>query len=393
MKEQNSKHKFEWNSKYFTISVYTFIVVVLSTLFIKAVFSWGTTKNMMEELLSTISPFIIGLFLAFIMNALVKTIDHYIFSKIFRIKNAKARKYLSILFGYLLLVGLFVLIFVYLIPQIVNSIADLVNSIQAFTPKFIDYVNHFDKHYPNVDLTTLNKVVSNLIPTLTKILQNFMAGLATGIFSAGRSVISWSLKILIALIVSIYMILDKRILYQGLKRITYAFLPERKASSLATTLKNSCNIFMNFVIGKTIDSLIIGVICFIVMSILKLDYALLISLIVGITNMIPYFGPFIGAIPGALILLIVSPKEMLIFIVWIIILQQFDGLYLGPKILGNSTGLRPLWIIFAITFGGYLAGPVGMFLGVPCIAVIGYLVGNVVDRRLKKKNLSIPDKK
>ena len=144
--------------------------------------------------------------------------------------------------------------------------------------------------------------------------------------------------------------------------------------------------FSVFISGKTLDSIIIGILCFIFMTILRLPYALLISVIVGVTNMIPYFGPFIGAVPGAFIILLIDPIQMLIYLLLILVLQQFDGLYLGPKILGDSTGLRPIWIIFAITIGGAVGGFIGMFLGVPCVAVIAFLTGRWVENRLQQKS-------
>lgn len=143
--------------------------------------------------------------------------------------------------------------------------------------------------------------------------------------------------------------------------------------------------FSGFIIGKSIDSLIIGLLAFVAMTILKLPYTVLISVIIGITNMIPYFGPIIGAVPGAFILFIVSPMKCLIFIIMVFVLQQFDGLILGPKILGESTGVRPLLILFSITVGGAYFGPLGMFLGVPFFATVQFLIKNWVDYRLYKR--------
>ena len=140
-------------------------------------------------------------------------------------------------------------------------------------------------------------------------------------------------------------------------------------------------------VSKALDSLIIGCLCFILMTIFDLDYAVLISIVVGITNMIPYFGPFIGAIPGFLILLIVNPWKSLGFLVMILILQQFDGLYLGPKLMGSSVGMKPLWIIVSITLGGKIAGVLGMFLSVPLGAILVYLFNLLIDRVLSKKNI------
>ena len=148
------------------------------------------------------------------------------------------------------------------------------------------------------------------------------------------------------------------------------------------------NKFSGFIVGKLLDSLIIGIICFIACKILQFDYPVLLALIVGVTNIIPFFGPFIGAIPCILLLLMIDPMQSLYFAIFVFLLQQFDGNILGPAILGESTGMSPLWIIFAITVGGYLFGVIGMFLGVPAIAVISYLFKLLVDYLLKKRQLS-----
>ena len=150
-------------------------------------------------------------------------------------------------------------------------------------------------------------------------------------------------------------------------------------------------------VSKALDSLIIGCLCFIFMTIFNLDYAVLISMVVGITNMIPYFGPYIGGVLGGIIIVIINPLQVIFFAIMILIIQQFDGLFLGPKILGNSTGLKPLWVIFAIVVGGAMFGVLGMFLGVPTMAVICYILNIIIEHFLKKRNITVqpydsPDK-
>ena len=184
------------------------------------------------------------------------------------------------------------------------------------------------------------------------------------------------------------MLYDKKRLMRSCWKIIYAFLPQKRIPACHEILSECNRLFSSFVVGKFIDSSIIGVLCFILMTILRLPDGLLISVIVGVTNMIPYFGPFIGAIPGILILLFVKPVKALIFAIMVLCLQQFDGLILGPKILGDSTGMKPLWIIFAITVGGSMFGVIGMFLGVPVVAIINYLFDLYLQYRLKKKNIS-----
>jgi predicted PurR-regulated permease PerM len=170
----------------------------------------------------------------------------------------------------------------------------------------------------------------------------------------------------------------------------YALMPAKTVNLIKEVLKESANIFIGFILGKALDSLIIGIICFVLMMIFQFPYAVLISVIVGITNMIPYFGPYFGGAIGFLFVLINSPIKALFFVLLILVIQQFDGLYLGPKILGNSTGLSPLWVIFAITVGGSLFGVLGMFLGVPCVAVISYILNRIISHLLNKKHVSVP---
>jgi predicted PurR-regulated permease PerM len=193
-------------------------------------------------------------------------------------------------------------------------------------------------------------------------------------------------NLIFAFIVSIYVLLDKNRLVRNLKRLTKALFPKEKASSLIETGGLTHHIFSRFIIGKTVDSLIIGGLCFILMSFFKMPFALIISLIVGITNMVPYVGPFIGAVPGFFIIFISSPVQSLFYLILILAIQQFDGLYLGPKILGDSTGLRPIWIIFAISVGGAAGGVLGMFLGVPCVAVIARLLDDWVEKRIQMRS-------
>ena len=184
------------------------------------------------------------------------------------------------------------------------------------------------------------------------------------------------------------MLYDKKRLMRAAWKIIYAFLPQKHFDTCHEILAECNRLFSSFVTGKFIDSAIIGVLCFILMTILQLPYTLFISVIVGVTNMIPYFGPFIGAVPGILILLFVQPFKALVFAIMVLCLQQFDGLILGPKILGESTGMKPLWIIFAITVGGSMFGVIGMFLGVPVVAILNYLLDLYLQFRLNKKNIS-----
>jgi len=381
---------FQPNKKYMTISIYALVVIVISACFIKILISLGTTFEFVGGFIYSISPFLIGFFIAFIMNPIINFFDRNLSQKLLKVKNRKVSKLFSIFFSYIIVLFLLIVSIIYVIPQIIESLKDLVISIQNFIPDITQWANNIENIYPELDLNIFDTLLDEILPSITKMLETVATSVIPAIYGVGRSVVVWVLNIIIAVIVSLYVSIDKRHLLIGAKRIIYAILPSEKAFSFTKTLRECCSIFTNFIVGKSLDSLIIGILCFIIMSIFQLKYALLISLIVGITNMIPYFGPFIGAIPGILILLMTSPKAAITFAIIIIILQQFDGLFLGPKILGDSTGLRPMWIIFAITFGGWVYGPIGMFLGVPFVAVISYLCEIWINKRLKNRGLHIP---
>ncbi|HOO28395.1 MAG TPA: AI-2E family transporter, partial [Lachnospiraceae bacterium] len=184
-----------------------------------------------------------------------------------------------------------------------------------------------------------------------------------------------------------YLLASKELFCAQAKKLSYALLREERANNLINNMRFANKTFGGFLVGKILDSLIIGIICFVGTSILKIPYALLISVIVGVTNMIPFFGPYLGAIPCAIILIMINPMKCLIFLIFILILQQFDGNILGPKILGNSTGLSSFWVIFAITIFGGLLGILGMFIGVPLFAVIYSAIKTFVNQRLIKKQL------
>ena len=248
----------------------------------------------------------------------------------------------------------------------------------------MDKILELESTHPEWDLSVINDAMEEIPDKIINIITKAIPTIIPTIYNTSMSLISGFLNAIIAIIVSVYMLIDKNRLIFNAKRVIYAIFGQKTGDKLLHTGSECNRIFSSFIIGKLIDSLIIGILCFIAMSILKLPYALIISVIVGVTNMIPYFGPFIGAVPGILLLLFVSFKYALIFTVLIIVLQQFDGLYLGPKILGESTGLRPLWIIFAITVGGSISGVLGMFLGVPTLAVIAYILNYFIEKRLHK---------
>lgn len=384
-------HKFSKNSKYYTIVIYGLAFVILAAVAIKLVWHWDATSSYLGRVLGVVQPFLIGLLIAYLINPLTKLINEKIFRKIFKSKAPKTRKILSVLTSYIIVIGVIVTALFYIIPQIVDSlmqIANLVESAQTGYSSIMNKLNKMKENYPEWNIDAVIKTVDGIPAMMTDVITKTVPKLIPTLYNTSISLISGVINLLIAIMVSIYMLLDKAQLINNGKRIVYAILKPEKADRFLETAAECNKIFGNFIIGKMIDSIIIGILCWIIMTIIGLPYALVISVIVGITNMIPYFGPFIGAVPGVLLLIIANFGYAVIFTILIIALQQFDGLYLGPKILGESTGLRPIWIIFAITVGGWAAGVAGMFLGVPVVAVIAHLTNRALDKKIVKKEVS-----
>lgn len=391
------KNKFEASSKYFTISIYTTITVLVIALIIRAVFFWSSTSKVINNLFSTFSPFLIGILIAFLINPLVNWIRNTLLMKWLHIKNRGLNKLLAIFISYFIVISAITLGLIYIIPEIISSLNQLLDKMPVWATAVIDFINGLANRYPDLDFKYIQDIINNADSTLQDFISDMIAQLTTTIVATGVSIIKFVFNFIVAIIVSCYLLIDKKMQKRSIKRIIYAFFKEDRAQKLCRNINRSISIFSKFFDGKMIDSLIIGLLCFICMIIISLfgvdgfsDCALLVSIIVGVTNMIPYFGPFLGGIPSVLLLCIYSPKSGLVFAILIIIIQQLDGNVIGPKILGDSTGLRPLWIIFAITIGGWVGGVVGMLLGVPCVAVISGLLEEAVNERLYEKGIDMP---
>lgn len=382
--------KFMPNNQYFTISIYALIVIAAGALIIRVIMTPHAVSDTLRDILNMLMPFLIGLLIAFILNPLIKWLMK-ILAKHCKITNPRVCKTLATVIAYITVLGLIFICIIYIVPQVINSVTEVINGLPQLYNITYDFFTNLQKRFPNTDVSAIQNLVNDALPDIITTIKDFAGNLVPALYTASISIVNWLLNFIIAIIVSVYMLSDKKNLQRGFKVVLYCIVPVKFIDDLMSILSECNRIFTNFIVGKAIDSTIIGILCFILMSIFDLEYALLISVIVGITNMIPYFGPFIGAIPGMVVLLMVSPLKSLGFGILILALQQFDGLYLGPKILGNSIGLKPLWIIIAISLGGSIAGVLGMFLSVPLTAVIGYLLGLFVDYRLKKRNFKAED--
>lgn len=389
-KKKRTPQQFIPNNRYFTISIYTLIVLTLGVLIIRVIMTPHAVSDALKQVLNVLMPFVIGILIAFILNPVINHLVKFL-SGPCKIKNLRLCKLLAMIFSYLCVLGLISVCILFIVPQIIKSITEVINGLPQLYKLTADFFNNLQERFPNTDVSEIQKMVSDTLPEVISSIRSFASSLVPALYTASVSIVKWFLNVIIAIIVSVYMLSDKKNLLHSMKLLVYSLVPVKHIDSLMSILGECNHIFTNFIVGKAIDSSIIGVLCFIFMNIFRMEYALLISVIVGITNMIPYFGPFIGAVPGVLVLLMVSPIKALGFALLILVLQQFDGLYLGPKIMGDSIGLKPLWIIIAITLGGSIGGVLGMFLSVPIIAIIGYLLGLFIDHRLKTRNFKAED--
>ena len=364
------------------------LVAIIAIIFLM-IANWGVVLAVIGKFLTILMPFILGFFFACFINPLVKRV-HSLLNLMKPGKGAKIKKAFSVIISYVVVIGVITVLLIYIIPQIKASIGELGNTIQDGYQYMITHQKELNEKIPFIGLGGGIEYIKEF--AYKKIMSNG-SEILPYVYHVSSSLLTTSYNVLMGLVISIYIILDMKKLKRSARKVVYALSPKKKEQEVWQTMKQCSHIFNGFLIGKMIDSLIIGILCLIAMSILKLPYALLLSLIVCITNMIPYFGPIIGAIPCVMIYLFIDIRYAFIFALMILILQQFDGLYLGPKILGDQTGIKPLWVIFGITVGGAYFGVMGMFLGVPVVAVIMYLLQLFLDKKLKKKDISTFDSK
>ena len=372
-----------------------FLVVAASILFYFALLRVTELSYGAGEVFGVLKPVVYGCVIAYLMNPIVDKVDRYFAPFLERRGMAKSKaQSLSRCAGiFLSLILLFVLVGTLLnllIPELYNSIRNMALTLPN---QISDALNKLNE--AQLDDSTAGALIQTAIEEGTDMFMTWMKTdlldktneVMTNLTEGVLNVLSELLNILIGLIVSVYILFSKELFARQSKKAVYAVFSAEHANMILHLMTKSNEIFGGFIIGKIIDSAIIGVLCFIGLSILNMPYVMLISVIVGVTNVIPFFGPYIGAIPSAVLILLVDPMKGIYFLIFILLLQQFDGNILGPKILGNSTGLSAFWVIVAILLGGGLFGFVGMVMGVPTFAVIYYIVEMFLDHRLEKKRL------
>lgn len=390
--------KINIDKKHISLGITSFLVIASSICFYYLLFHGDRFLGKINSLLVIASPVVYGIILAYLLTPIVNTIEKKLLIPLFTKStemNAKKKKwmrFLSVLMTEILVVLLIYGFFSILIPNLISSI----KSISFAFPLYVNNLMHFaDKYFEaNPDIEALfHQVVSTYSVEINKYLNNTiipqMESLLRTVSLSLISVLKVMWNFIIGLIISIYVLFSKELFAGQSKKIIYAVFSTKTANNLIRDFRFISDTFIGFIIGKIVDSIIIGIICFIGTTLLKIPYALLVSVIVGITNIIPFFGPYLGAIPSAILILMINPIKCITFIIFIIILQQVDGNFIGPKILGQSTGLSGFWVIFSITIFGGLFGILGMIIGVPFFAVVYALIRRIIDRMLQKRNLPV----
>ena len=388
--------RFFARSEYFKWGFTAFLVIAAELAFYMLLTNSKGFLNNLNTIGRILSPIIWGLVISYLLWPIVRFLQHRairpLLKKLFPKRElSKLARALAILVAIVVSLLLISMLLYLVVPQLYVSIENIVTSAPEYYETVSNWITNFLKDYPQAEQILLettghaSQTITGwardaVLPYLSKIITN----LSTGLYSVLRTV----LNILIGFVVACYVLGNVESFSAKCKKLLYSCFSVKNTDGILSAVRFTDQAFNGFINGKIIDSAIIGVICYIVCSILKMPYTVLVSVVVGVTNIIPVFGPFIGGIPTALIILLVSPTKALIYVIFIIVLQQIDGNIIGPKILGNTIGINGFWIMFAILLGGGLFGVVGMILSVPLFAVLYAGIAALVDQRLKNRGLA-----
>lgn len=368
-------------SNYFKWGLTAFLVIISCILFVFLIYNGQMFGDYISRFFSMFMPIIDGLAVAYLLSPLVDKQEQKIYYPLLRKKNIEITnkvkgiiRIISILLSMLFVIVLIILFFKSVIPQLIDSIQDIIANMPVYGDTLINTANKILIDINIFEEKDIMVIIQNYYEDIMEfVYENILPSVNDWVKSLSNSVFSflgavWDL--FIGFFVAVYLLLGKERLKGQTKKLIYSFFKRERANLLISDIRYINKTFLAFIVGKIVDSIIIGLLCFIVLTIFNFPYTILISVIVGVTNIIPFFGPFLGAIPSIILIFLINPLQALYFAIIILVLQQFDGNILGPMILGNSTGLSGFWVIFSITVFGGLWGVPGMFLGVPTFACI-----------------------
>lgn len=383
------------NHKYRAIALYALGVILICLSFFLIITNFQTISTFFKGIMNVLAPFIYGIIIAYLTNPLMKLLER----KVLRFKpgskwEKKVKRPLAVTLTFLIFGAIVTVIVWLIVPQVVKSFMELETQIESYVTAAQTIVDQFVRDFPlfNGQYETLSEFldVNELTTDIKQLITNFSNYLemaANYVLKYGSKFVIEVKNALIGIIAAVYLLLSKERLIAKLKRALAAILKRRHYLNLIYLMRYTDKTVGGFLIGKIIDSVIIGFLTLFVMNLAKMPFAPLISVIVGVTNIIPFFGPFIGAIPSAFIIFIADPSMTLWFILMIFVIQQLDGNVIGPKILGSSTGMTSLAVLVAITIAGGFFGFAGMIFGVPAAAVICALSRQFMEKRLRTKHM------
>lgn len=361
-----------------------FLSLAAAILLLFALFHIGDIKDVVMMFIAGLQPLWVGIAFAYLLCPVAVFFEN----KIKKLKKiSRFARPLSVLITSVAVLAFFSLLLAVLLPQLVTSISDLVPKLPGMLETQLARLQKFlisNNQFASTAAELVESAENMLITWIKTNLLSTVYNLASSLMSVGSAIIN----VLLAFIIMIYLLLDRERYLNQCRKLFHTFSRnERVNDAVYDTLRQANRMFGGFISGKLIDSFIVGIICFVFMLIFRMDYALIISVIVGVTNIIPMFGPFIGAVPSAFLLLLVDPRQCIIFLIFIIILQQVDGNVIGPRIMGDSIGLPAFYITIAILIFGSLFGFIGMIIGVPTFATLYYVVKRISEYFLRKRGL------
>lgn len=366
-----------------TIMELILFTVIVIFAFINISYIWIFIKYVIKIFM----PFIIGAMMAFVLNVLLNVVENKIFKKINQ-KNTKTwqkiKRPISLVTTFIMIIALIALILGLIIPQLKNTVELFTENFDSYKTESVELLEKVGIKQENIN--ELNKNLENLKDEVTNYVNENKNEIMQTTVGVATSVFGTITSIVLGIVFAIYILLKKEDLTRQFKKLTKAYLPEKKQKTLEEISSLSNKTFGNFVSGQCMEALIIGILCFIGMLILQIPYAATISVLVGFTALIPVFGAFIGTAVGAFLILMVDPGKALIFIIFIIILQQLEGNLIYPKVVGNSVGLPGIWVMVAVTVGASIAGILGMLLSVPICSILYSIVRTKVNSRIDQKN-------
>lgn len=367
--------------------------ILLGTYLIALYFILLNIKSVLStfgSIIGILKPFIIAFCMAFILNLPMTFFENKVFNLLDNQKSSYIRKLkrpLSILATFITVIGLIIALALFVIPELISSVSTLLNAVPDYVRSFEKLINQY------ISSTEILQNAYNTLMTTWKELLTIAGGLLTtsltSILTTTISITSGVVNFVLSIVLTIYMLASKETLLYHSKKILYAFIFKPLADKIIRVIKISNTTFSKFITGQCIEAVILGILCFIGMNIFSMPYSLLVSVLIGVTALIPVFGAFIGTIPSVFLILLINPMQALWFIVFILCLQQFEGNVIYPKVVGNSVGLPAIWVMLAMLVGGSTLGLIGMLIGIPVFSVAYQLIKEYTNKRLDSKQINL----